>query len=384
VALRLPLAFALTLAAAVSGGAQQPSAPDVKASIDRLGNFDYATRTVAARSIRRVPASEAVPALVQAVRTHPDQFVRYRALVLVTAFNDRGTPDLMRSLFKDRNDRVREVAYRWFAAYPEPAMARALLTSLQSEQAEFVRPALVAALAAIGNDPQVQSALIAEAGRGFDFFRIAVIEALGERRATYAVDAIAAAAKMDGPIQDDAVLALGRIGGPRATETLTSLKPVGAELIASLHAAHCLLGQDCAGRIKALVDIASDPRASSQAARAAISALGAIAAKPDQEAMTELAGLARSSTPGLRDAAAVEFSTLAVRAPEPVLRWLDALAEDAARDSAYALLSDGFARLEDDFAKEQFFAAARAGYWKASDGSEGRTRIAALIEKLEF
>jgi HEAT repeat protein len=372
------------LASVMTGDAQQPSAPDVKSSIDRLGNFDYATRTVAARTIRRVPASEAVPALVQAVRSHPDQFVRYRALVLATAFNDRGTPDLMRSLFKDRNDRVREVAYRWFAAYPEPAMSRALLASLQSEQAEFVRPALVSALAAIGTDPQVQTALIAEAGRGFDFFRIAVIEALGERRATYAVDAIAAAAKMDGPIQDDAVLALGRIGGARATEALASLKPEGAEVIASLHAAQCLLGQDCAGRIKALVDITTDSRASSQAARAAISALGEIAAKPDPAAITQLASLARSSTPGLRDAAAVEFSTLAVRAPGAVLPWLDELTEDAARESAYALLSDGFARLEDDFAKEQFFAAARAGYWKASEGSPSRTRVAALIEKLEF
>ena len=383
-ALRLSLALVLTLASAVSGGAQQPSSPDLKASIDRLGNFDYATRTIAARSIRRVPASQAMPALVQAVRTHQDEFVRYRALVLVTAFNDRGTPDLMRSLFRDRNDRIREVAYRWFAAYPEPAMSRALLTSLQSEQAEFVRPALVAALAAIGNDPQVQAALIAEAGRGFDFFRIAVIEALGERRALYAVEAIAAAAKLDGPIQDDAVLALGRIGGARATEVLASLTPEGPQLVASLHAAQCLLGTDCAGRVKALVDIASDPRASSPAARAAISALGAIAAKPELAAVTELAGLARSSAPGLRDAAAVEFSTLAVRAPDVVLQWLDALADEAARESAYSLLSDGFARLEDDFAKEQFFAAARAGYWKASEGAPARTRIAALIEKLEF
>jgi hypothetical protein len=366
------------------GAQQQTSASEVKASIDRLGNFDYPTRTIAARSLRRVPVSEAMPALVQAVRNHPDQFVRYRALVLITAFNDRGTPDLMRSLFRDRNDRVREVAYRWFAAYPEPAMSRALLTSLQSEQAEFVRPALVTALAAIGSEPEVQRALLAEAGRGFDFFRIAVIEALGERRAAWAVEPIAAAAKLDGPIQDDAVLALGRIGGAQASAALASLKPEGAEVIASLHAAQCLLGKDCPGRIKALVDSASDPRASSQAARAAIAALGAIAAKPESSAITELAGLARSSAPGLRDAAAVEFSTLAVRSPDAVLPWLDALGDEAARESAYALLSDGFSRLEDDFAKEQFFAAARAGYWKASEGSSGRTRIAALIEKLEF
>jgi hypothetical protein len=384
VAVRFTLAFFLAFASALPGRAQQPPTPDVNAAIDRLGNFDYATRTIAARSIRRVPVAQAVPALVQAVRNHPDQFVRYRALVLATAFNDRGTPDLMRSLFRDRNDRVREVAYRWFAAYPEPAMSRALLTSLQTEQAEFVRPALVAALAAIGSDPEVQRALVAEAGRGLDFFRISVIEALGERRAAYAVEAIAAAAKLDGPIQDDAVLALGRIGGARATEALSALTPEGPEATASLHAAHCMLDRDCAGRIKALVEIASDARASSQATRAAIGALGAIAAKPEPGAVTELAGLARSSAPGLRDAAAVEFSTLAVRAPNAVLPWLDALSDDAARESAYALLSDGFARLEDDFAKEQFFAAARAAYWKTSEESPTRTRIAALIEKLEF
>jgi hypothetical protein len=301
-----------------------------------------------------------------------------------TGFNDRGTPDLMRSLFRDRNDRVREVAYRWFAAHPEPAMSRALLAALQTEQAEFVRPALVAALAAIGDDPQVQRALVTEAGRGFDFFRIAVIEALGERRAAYAVETIAAAARLDGPIQDDAILALGRIGGARASETLASLKPGSPEVTASLHAAECMLGQDCAARVRALVDSATDPRASSPAARAAITALGAIAVMPSSSAISELAGLARSSAAGLRDAAAVALSAVAVREPGAMLEWLDALEDEPAREAAYMLLRDGFARLEEDFAEEQFFAAARATYWKASEGSPARTRIAGLIEALEF
>jgi HEAT repeat protein len=379
-----PLAVILTLASTLTVAAQQPSPPDVNSFIDRLGNFDYATRTNAARMIRRVPASVAVPALTMAARTHPDQFVRYRALVLLTAFNDRRTADLMRSLYRDRNDRVREVAYRWFAANPETAMAPELLASLQTEEAEFVRPALVAALAAIGSDPQVQRALVAEAGRGFDFFRIAVIEALGERRAAYAVDTIAAAARLDGPIQDDAVLALGRIGGARSIEVLASLKASGPETVASLHAAECLLGKDCEGRVKALVDIATDPRTSSSAARAAITALGAIATKPERLAMTQLAGLGQSSIPGLRDAAAIALSAVAVRAPAATLAWLDAIGEEPARNAAYALLRDGFERLEEDFAEEQFFVVARAAYWQAADGSPARTRIAALIERLEF
>lgn len=377
------LVLVLTAAAVLATAAQLPSPPDVKGSIDRLGNFDYATRMNAARVLRRVPAPQAVPALAQAARNHTDQFVRYRALVLVTAFNDPLAPDLMRSLLPDRNDRVREVAYRWFAARPEPSMAPTLLAALQTEGAEFVRPALVAALAALGRDPQVQRALVAEAGRGFDFFRIAVIEALGERRAAYALDAVIAAAKLDGPIQDDAVLALGRIGGARAAEAVAAIKPSGPELIASVHGALCMLGKDCARHVKALVDIAANPQANSQAARAAIAALGAIAILPEPSALTYLAGLARSSAAGIPDAAGVALSVAAVRAPVPMLAWLDDL-DEAAREAAYVLLRDGFARLEEDFAEEQFFAAARAAYWNAPEGSPARTRIAALIDKLEF
>jgi len=48
------------------------------------------------------------------------------------------------------------------------------------------------------------------------------------------------------------------------------------------------------------------------------------------------------------------------------------------------MLRTGFERLEEDFAEEQFFAAARAAYWAAPETSATRTRVAALIEKLEF
>ena len=70
-------------------------------------------------------------------------------------------------------------------------MAPTLLSSLQTEQAEFVRPAVVSALAALGDDTRVQRALLGEIGRGLDFFRGAVIDALGRRRAAYALDGVA-------------------------------------------------------------------------------------------------------------------------------------------------------------------------------------------------
>jgi len=69
--------------------------------------------------------------------------------------------------------------------------------------------------------------------------------------------------------------------------------------------------------------------------------------------------------------------------PEAALKWFDAL-DEVERDAALDMLRNGFERLEEDFAEEQFFTAARAAYWAAAEGSPARARIAALIEKLEF
>jgi HEAT repeat protein len=378
-----------TLAATVLAGGGMPGAegagqrPDLNATIAQLGAFEYQARMDAARRLRRVPAPEAVPALVEAVRGHQDQFVRYRALVLVTGFNDRGTADLMRSLLGDRNDRVREVAYRWFARHPDPSMTQSLLGALRTEQAEFVRPALVSALAALGSDAQVQRALTSEAGRGLDFFRIAVIEALGERRAAYAADTILEVARLDGPLQDDAVLALARIGDRRATTIASPGSTARADTAAALYAAHCLLGQDCPGQVKALLDIAAAPRVAPQVVRAAMTALGAIAARPDAEATAAIVTFAQTASPGLRAEAAVALSVVALRVPAHMLSWLDA-ADDAVRAFAVEMLQTGFERLEEDFAEEQFFAAARAAYWAAGEGSPERTRVASLIDELDF
>ena len=65
-----------------SRGAQEPSAPQavspaqLQAAIDKLGDLDYATRTDASRTVRRTPAAQAVPALLQAVAEHADGYVR--------------------------------------------------------------------------------------------------------------------------------------------------------------------------------------------------------------------------------------------------------------------------------------------------------------------
>src|SRR5262245_14799335 len=90
------------------------SAADIQTSIDSLGSLDFPIRMNAARALRRAPADAVSPALVKAVESHKDQFVRFRALVLLTALSDRGTPELMRQMASNANDRLRTVAYMYF------------------------------------------------------------------------------------------------------------------------------------------------------------------------------------------------------------------------------------------------------------------------------
>ena len=51
---------------------------------------------------------------------HADGYVRYRALVLLTGFNDPRTNDAMRESLASPNDRLRTVAYSFFEHHPGP------------------------------------------------------------------------------------------------------------------------------------------------------------------------------------------------------------------------------------------------------------------------
>ena len=378
---RLIGAVLIIVLAAGLASAQTQATAGLGASINALSAFDYATRMNAARMVRRVAAADAVPALVSAARSHTDEFVRYRALVLLIAFRDPGTPALMQALIKDRNDRVREVVYRWYERNPDPRSIPNLLAALESEQAEFVRPALIRALAAHGENEAVRRALLIEAGRGLDFFRSAVIETLGDHRAAYAVKTLIPIIDLDGPLQDDAILALGRIGDRAALPALVSLTKVPAETEPSLQAAQCLLGDKCEERIAWLVQAA---RAETRAAvsRAAVSILGVMATEGHSAAIDALFDLERT-VDRLRGDVAIALSTMALRRPQETIAWLGKTPPER-RGRALTLLHEGFESLEEDFAEEQFYAAARATYWASPEQSEQRTLSASLIDRLEF
>ena len=361
------------------------SAVQLKSAIDNLGKFDAPTRTAAARTVRRAAAAQAVPALMEAAAGHADGYVRFRALVLLSGFNDPRARDVMSTSLDDPNDRLRAVAYAYFEHNPEPGMAARLLKAVNKEESEFVRPALTRALAAYVTDPAVKTAMNGLVMRGQDLFRSAVIEALGDYRGTYAVGSLMDVAKLDGPLQEDAVLALGKVGDKRALEVLAALQRTAPRVRQpAIASAICLLGINCASHQKFVVDtltFAMRNPGFQDLLRAAARALGTLAAAGREDAAATLVDLGAPARDPERSPIALAFGTVALRNTPFVLKFLEGRQD--LKESAL-LLRDAFDMLEEDFDEERFFATVRRTYWQGTAGSPVRQTADALIQTLEF
>jgi HEAT repeat protein len=366
-------------------GPQAVSPEQLKAAIDRLGDLDYEARTAASRTVRRTAPAQAVPALLQAVAEHPDGYVRYRALVLLTGFNDPRTRDAMRESMASPNDRLRTVAYSFFEHNPDRAMIEELLVALEKELAEFVRPALVRALAAAGSDDRVRRVLVRDVGRGEDFFRSVVIEALGDYKAGFAYEAIAAVAKLDGPLQDDSALALGKIGDRRALEVLAALQGSAPRTRQpSIAAAICLLGVNCGSHEGYLIEtlkFADQNPGFQDLLRGAAAGLGALALSGRTESVDALFAIGIPSRDPTRAPVALAAATVALRNPKLMLAVLEKRRD---RPAAIELLAEGFDMLEEDLEKERFFALTRRTYWESAAGSPTRDLMQTLIGSMGF
>ncbi len=381
----LTAAFLIALSAAA---AQRDGATDgdqLKLAINNLGKFDAATRIAAARTVRRAPPAQAVPALMEAARENADGYVRFRALVLLSGFNDPRARDVMLTALSDPNDRLRTVAYAYFEYNPEPGMAARLLKALDKEESEFVRPALTRALAAYGSDPAVRTALTRLVMQGQDLFRSAVIEALGDYRATYALAPVMQVAKLEGPLQDDAVLALGKLGDKRALEVLEPLQHSAPRVRQpAIAAAICLLGVNCESHQKFVIDTVAFSMKNvgfQDLLRSSARALGVLAASGREDAGNELIDLGIPSRDPQRSPLALAFGTAVLRNPPLALKLL---ASRGDLNDAALLLRDAFDMLEEDFAEERFFAAVRRAYWQAPEKSQVRSIADTLIQTLEF
>jgi HEAT repeat protein len=386
------------LRGASQAAAQEPNAPQavsaaqLQAAINKLGDLDYATRTNASRLVRRTPAAQAVPALMQTVSEHADGYVRYRALVLLTGFNDPRTKDSIREALASPNDRLRTVAYSFYEHNPDGSMLPQLVKALDTEQGEFVRPMLVRAFAATvasGSGDAIAGArqlLIRDVSRGEDYFRSSVIEALGDYKATYAYEAITAVAKLDGPLQDDAALALGKIGDKRALETLAQLQRTAARQVQpSIAASICLLDVNCSSHENYLVEVLKFSEKNTgyqELLRAAAAGLGALGIAGHPEAAAALFDIGIPAKDDfLRAPTALALGSIALR-NTPLMMTL--LEQYPNRDTALSLLAEGFDMLEEDLDKERFFAFARRSYWESPETSPRRAMMQTLIGKLDF
>ena len=358
---------------------------ELRQAIDHLADLDYDARTKAGRTVRRAPATQAVPALIQAVHEHVDGYIRFRALVLLTGFNDPRTPDTMDEALSSPNDRLREVAYGYFERHPEAGLVPRLLTALDKETGDFVRPALVRALAALAKDPRATAALIRDAGRGLDYFRSTVIEALGDYRVVAAVPTLTGIARIDGPLQDDAVTALGKMAGTGALTTLAELQQKAPKDVQpAIAAAICLTGSNCSshiGYLDKMLTFAEDFPGYQDLLRGAANGLGVIATRGNADVLNRLFDVGIPSQDPVRAPVTLAIGLVALRNTPLMLKALEARADQA---EAIGLLAESFDMLEEDLEEEAFFVAVRRAYWAAADGSPTRTLCEQLITKLDF
>ena len=305
----------------------------------------------AAPPAKSAPAA-GVPLLVKAAQGHADGYVRFRALVLLSGFNDPKTAPVFMAALRDENDRLREVAYAYVEDHPDPSFGPRLLQALEREQAEFVRPAL--------------------------------IRALGAHKAAYALAELTAIARQDGPLQDDAVRAIGQVGDPKALATLAAVqRDASRELQPTVAAAICGLGSNCDGHtrfVRESLVFAAQNIGYQELARSSSTALADLSANGRRDALPALFEIGMPANDPVRAPIALAVGRAVIRTPSQLL----AIVPGLPRQEATLLLRDAFDMLEEDYAEERFFAAVRRQYWESA--ADGPTRAAAqvLITALEF
>jgi HEAT repeat protein len=415
----LPIAVAAAVAtvSTLVSAAQEPKAEavsiqQVKAAIDRLGDLDFSSRMKAAQTVRRGPGALASPALVEAVSSHTDGYVRFKALVLLAGLNDPRAKPLMLDALRDPNDRLRSTAYAYFEDHPSADALAFMLPAYEREQSEFVRPSLTRALAAASmsratagtplgrplargagaragvpadNVTRLQTLMRQAVTRGQDLYRSIAIEALGDYKATYALPDIVKVAALDGPLQDDAALAIGRIGDKSGLEALAAMQRKASKTLQpTIAAGICLLGVNCESHVGFLVQtlrFAVKNVGFQELLRSTSTGLAAVAAAGNADALTALAEAGIPARDPARAPIALAVGEVAIRNPAFLLRWFETRQD---QPDVASLLAESFDMLEEHYEEERFYVTVRRSYWQAPDGSATRRAAGALIGKLEF
>ncbi len=234
------------------------------------------------------------------------------------------------------NDRLREVAYAYFEQNPRPSLLPRMVAALDKEEGEFVRPALVRALAAMPKEPKVAEVLIRDAARGLDFFRSTVIEAIGDYKIAAAIPRLTEIAKLDGPLQDDAATALGKIGDKSALGTLAALQQSAPkEAQPAIAAAICLMGTNCSahvGYLQKTLTFADTYPGYQDLLRGAAAGLGNIARQGNEDALKILFDVGIPSQDPVRAPVTLAIGLVALRNTPLLLKTLEARPDQDCRD----------------------------------------------------
>ncbi len=363
---------------------------DLQSAIEQLGDFDYAVRVEASQTIRRADPAAAVPALLEAIRHDDDSYVQFRAIVLLYGFDSPDSRAIFEEALDSSNDRVRAVAYEYFEQFPSTLVVAKLAIRLETEVSEFVRPYLVRALAANAADEAIRARLVRDIDRGEGYFRGAVIEALGDHGAEYAVDALVRTAAENGPLQDDALLALGKIGDGRALPALARVQDQASDTLQPVvSAAACLLEIDCEAQVRYVVDVLRyasqvEDDGGQELLRGASAGLAALAISGRRDAVDALLEVGVTAADAARAPIALALGTVALRNPKLVISVLGAKGEQTVPEPELLLLRDAFDMLDEDFAEERFYVRMRGGYWGSPAGSATQKLTEAAIRILEF
>ena len=381
----------LWLILSVGFGWTQTTEDQLHEAIDQLAEFDYAVRVEASRALRRADPDVVRPVLLHAVEHHQDSYVQFRSLVLIYGLDLPNVDKVFSGALNSSNDRVRASAYEYFETFPSPDVGSQLLAALDTETSEFVRPYLVRALAANDDDSSVRERLVQDIHRGQSYFRGAVIEALGDHRALYAVDSLIPLIAEDGPFRDDALLALGKIGDRRVIQPLRQLqRDSDAKIQPIVSAAACLLDVGCDGQLSYIVDtlrygIEPSNENNQELIRNASIALSVLATDGQQRALDALFELGVNASESVRAPIALALGKVALRNPQIVQNTLvDAASEATMPEAELLLLRDAFDMLDEDFAEERFYVLMRQGYWEGFGSAKARAVAAAVIRVLEF
>ena len=233
-----PVAPPVAAPKAAAPEAQGPvTAEQLRTAIDNLG-IDRLCRALSGRAHRatRRAGDGGSGAARRRSRHHADQYVRFRALVLLSGFNDPRTRDVMVAAIADKNDRLRTVAYAYFEHNPDKTVVAAAARGAE-QRGIGVRPAGADARAGRlrrrsqgSPDDGRSSSCRARPSSAASSSRRSAITA-PPMRSSRCIDV----AKVDGPLQDDAALALGKIGDKTVAAGARRIAAHGAARIAAGH-----------------------------------------------------------------------------------------------------------------------------------------------------